>query len=384
MAIEGPLKELGFQDVLQLLELARKTGILAIRSERLNDDAVVHFDRGDIVFAMRRRSTRRIGQLLLRAGKLTERELERALAIQQQNPGPRLAEILLEMGSVTEPTLKTYLRFQVEETIYDLMSWDEGRFRFDEEAELRLERVHVRVRVDALLMEGARRIDEWSRIEAKVPGATAVPVLAPATDEDSSPLRLRPEEWEVLAEVDGGRDIRRIAADLGRSTFDVAKIIHGLVATGVLRVHDGPIRAAEQELDARLAEAAALFEAGDVEAAGRRVVELQSEYRERPEPALLAGRVFTAQGRWRAATEAFARAVELDPLLIDAHYHLGYAASRVGDFARAVRAWEMFLRLAQDDDRRASVEAATNAVRALVDALNQESTLAHEAASAIG
>ena len=239
MAIEGPLKELGFQDVLQLLELARKTGILAIRSERLNDDAVVHFDRGDIVFAMRRRSTRRIGQLLLRAGKLTERELERALAIQQQNPGPRLAEILLEMGSVTEPTLKTYLRFQVEETIYDLMSWDEGRFRFDEEAELRLERVHVRVRVDALLMEGARRIDEWSRIEAKVPGATAVPVLAPATDEDSSPLRLRPEEWEVLAEVDGGRDIRRIAADLGRSTFDVAKIIHGLVATGVLRVHDG-------------------------------------------------------------------------------------------------------------------------------------------------
>lgn len=384
MAIEGPLKELGFQDVLQLLELARKTGILAIRSERLNDDAVVHFDRGDIVFAMRRRSTRRIGQLLLRAGKLTERELERALAIQQQNPGPRLAEILLEMGSVTEPTLKTYLRFQVEETIYDLMSWDEGRFRFDEEAELRLERVHVRVRVDALLMEGARRIDEWSRIEAKVPGATAVPVLAPATDEDSSPLRLRPEEWEVLAEVDGGRDIRRIAADLGRSTFDVAKIIHGLVATGVLRVHDGPIRAAEQELDARLADAAALFEAGDVEAAGRRVVELQSEYRERPEPALLAGRVFTAQGRWRAATEAFARAVELDPLLIDAHYHLGYAASRVGDFARAVRAWEMFLRLAQDDDRRASVEAASNAVRALVDALNQESTLAHEAASAIG
>ncbi len=383
MAIEGPLKEFGFQDVLQLLVLARKTGVLTVRSERLNDDAVVHFDRGDVVFAVRRRSPRRLGQLLIRAGKLTERELERALEIQRRNPGSRLADILLEMGSVTEPTLQKYLRFQLEETIYDLMSWDEGRFRFDEDVDLRLERVHVRVRVDELLVEGARRIDEWSRIEAKVPGATSVPALAPVMGEDGSPLRLRPEEWEVLAEVDGERDIRQIAADLGKSTFDVAKIVYGLVAIGVLRVHDGPLRAAEQELDARLAEAAALLESGDLEAAGRRVVELQAEYADRPEPALVAGRVFAAQGRWRAATEAYARAVELDPLFIEGHYHLGYAASRVGDFTRAVRAWDTFLRLARDDERRAAVEAASNAVRTLVEALNQESAQAHESVTAI-
>ena len=60
MAIEGPLKELSIQDVLQLLALANKTGVLTVRSDRLNDEAIVHFSDGAIVFAVRRRSTRRL------------------------------------------------------------------------------------------------------------------------------------------------------------------------------------------------------------------------------------------------------------------------------------------------------------------------------------
>src|SRR5690606_24243168 len=74
MAIEGSLRELGFQDVLQLLELARKTGVLTLTTERRDDDAEVHFDAGQIVFARRRKSQRRLGQQLIRSGKLTERE----------------------------------------------------------------------------------------------------------------------------------------------------------------------------------------------------------------------------------------------------------------------------------------------------------------------
>ena len=103
MAIEGPLKELSIQDVLQLLDLAKKTGVLTVRSDRWNDEAIVHFSKGEIVFAVRRRSTRRLGQLLMRAGKLTQRELDRALEIQRTNPTRRLAEILLEMGSIERP-----------------------------------------------------------------------------------------------------------------------------------------------------------------------------------------------------------------------------------------------------------------------------------------
>ncbi|HEY8375807.1 MAG TPA: DUF4388 domain-containing protein, partial [Nannocystis sp.] len=123
MAIEGSLRDLAFQDVLQLLELARKTGVLTVMTERGDDDAEVHFDAGEIVFARRRNSQRRLGQQLIRSGKLTERELQRALELQRANPSQRLAWILLEMGSVSREELERHLRFQIEEAVYEVMSW---------------------------------------------------------------------------------------------------------------------------------------------------------------------------------------------------------------------------------------------------------------------
>lgn len=371
MAIEGPLKELGIEDVLQLMELSRKTGILTVRSEKRGDEAVIHFENGNIVFAMRRRSMRRLGQQLLRTGKLTERELERALELQRQNPGQKLGQILLEMGSVKEEELRRQLHFQIEESIYDLMAWDEGHFRFEETTEVSQDYM-FRVRVESLLMEGARRIDEWSRLEPKIPSLDVVPALVAEETADGKPLDLHPDEWEVLAEIDGERDLRQIAANLGRSSFDVAKIVYGLVSTGIVEVHDRPTRGTQQQLSAGIQQIRDLLAKNDHEGAARLAAELEAIYPERSELALYAGQALAAQGRMRAATEAFSRAVGLDPLLAPAHYALGFAAAHIGELERAERAWDAYLRLAGKDDRARVVKDGLTAVRTLKDILGQE------------
>lgn len=366
MPIEGPLNELSLQDVLQLLELANKTGVLTIRSERLNDEAIIHFTRGAIVFAVRRRSTRRLGQLLIRAGKLTQREVDRALELQRLDPTRRLAEILLEMGSVSEEELEHQLRFQMEETIYEVMPWDEGHFRFEERSEMTEQRLLARVRVESLLMEGARRIDEWARLEAKVGGPDTVPVLASSSEPDYTPLDLRSHEWEVLAEVDGERDIRQIAADLGRSAFDVAKAVYGLMSTGVLDVTERQARIPELELEGTRAAVEKLLQSGRIDEAQKLAGQLEKSYPERADLVLLAGRTLVAQQRMRAATESFSRAVGLDPLSPEAHYQLGFAAIRTGDLERANRALETYLRLVPDGESRQLTEQALSALRALM------------------
>jgi cytochrome c-type biogenesis protein CcmH/NrfG len=372
MAIEGPLKELSIQDVLQLLELARKTGVLTVRSDLHGDEAIVHFDRGTIVFAVRRRSPRRLGQLLLMAGKLTQRELDAALEIQRQDPSRRLAEVLLEMGSVTEQELEAQLRFQMEETIYELMAWDEGYFRFEERTDVSTQTIVARVRVDSLLMEGARRIDEWTRLESKVPSPEAVASLSPADERETAVLELRPDEWEVLAEVDGEKDLRQIAANVARSTFDIAKIIFGLVSLGVVQVQEKRQRMPEREMYAAVQQVEALIGSGDLEEAARLAGELETANPERAELALLAGRTLAAQGRMRAATEAFTRAVGLDPLSADAHYHLGFAAVRTGELLRAAAAWETFVRISPNGSRRRVVNDALSALLALNEILIKE------------
>src|SRR5689334_17803691 len=84
MPIEGPLKELGLHDVFQLLDLSRKTGIMRVTSHLRNNEGMVGFDGGAIIYAEIRSSPVRIGELLVRAGRITEEELERARALQQQ------------------------------------------------------------------------------------------------------------------------------------------------------------------------------------------------------------------------------------------------------------------------------------------------------------
>ncbi|HSJ24403.1 MAG TPA: DUF4388 domain-containing protein [Longimicrobiales bacterium] len=374
MAIEGPLSELSIQDVLQLLELAHKTGVLTVRSDRLNDEAICHFIRGAIVFAVRRRSTRRLGQLLIRAGRLTQRELDRALEIQRSDPTRRLAEILLEMGSVSEEELEQQLRFQMEETIYEIMPWDEGYFKFEERAELGEQRLLARVRVDSLLMEGARRIDEWTRLESKSLGPDAVPALAEGSDRDATPLELRSEEWEVLAEIDGERDIRQLAADLGRSSFDVARTVYGLVSTGVLEVSEGNGRIPELELQRAVAEVESFLDDGRLQEAQKLASQLETSYPERAELAILSGRALVAQQRMRAAAEAFARAVSLDPLSSEAHFRLGFAAVRTGELERAMQAWEVFLRLTPHGEQRQLAAQALAALRALSQSVSRAMT----------
>jgi hypothetical protein len=97
----------------------------------------------------------------------------------------------------------------------------------------------VKVSTESLLMEGARRIDEWSRMMDRVPDATVVPRLAPLTDGPQSFIDLLPREWEVLSLIDGEENLRHLAIELAISEFDVARIIYGMLTTGLIELAKG-------------------------------------------------------------------------------------------------------------------------------------------------
>src|SRR5881296_2833670 len=230
MAIEGPLRELGIHDVFQLLDLSRKTGTLRVTSELRHNEGKVYFDNGVVVSAEIRSNPHPLGALLLRTGKIAEADLERARDMQQrQGDKHRLGEILVTLGAITPRELERQVRFQVEEVVFEVMSWREGYFSFNEGplTDLPAEAA-VRIPTEALLMEGARRIDEWSRIEGRIPHLGVVPMLAPPQEASEGELDLLPHEWEMLAMINGVRDVRAIASELGRSDFEVAKTLFGL------------------------------------------------------------------------------------------------------------------------------------------------------------
>ena len=297
MAIEGPLRELGIHDVFQLLDLSRKTGVLRVSSELREDEGVVLFDNGRVVQA-----TIRSRPPAEEAEALSERELDRKR------------------------------RLQIQQAVFELMSWSEGFFSFEDRPRGEMPvNSRVSVSTESLLMEGARRIDEWSRIADIIPNVEVIAELAPVEeDRDGAMLDLLPHEWQVLTMIDGTRDLRSIADALPRDEFDVARIAYGLATTGVITVRP-PSRI--------------------------------ETHRSGAESLLASARALTRAGRHADAFGELRRAVQEDPLTPRVHLDFGCAAARIGDFASARASWEHVLRLTPDD-------AVGTRAREALDALN--------------
>ena len=311
MALEGPLKEFHIQDVFQLLDLGRKTGVLRVTSELRQTTASVSFDQGKVVAATLGKNPQRFGARLVRMGKVSAKDLDRALALQEKGDNRRLGDILVSLGAISRRELDRQLKAKMEETILELLGWTEGHFRFEEGAPSEtLVENPVRIPTEGLLMESARRLDEWSRIEAKVPHLRVVPRLPPPETPAGGKLDLVPFEWEVLAAVDGQRDLHALADTLGRSEFEVARTIYSLAAAGVVVLDNGA----------------------------------PSDAAEHSNP-LAPVRQALGKGEFESATALVQEILHTDPLLPEAHRLLGLCQAGTGRFRSAADTWKGWSRL---------------------------------------
>jgi hypothetical protein len=368
MAIEGPLRELGLHDVFQLLDLSRKTGVMRVTSHLRSNEGFVAFDGGAIVYAEIRSNPLRLGTFLVQAGRITEQDLERARALQEREQGARrLGQVFVAMGLIGQRELQRQVERHVAESVFELLSWQEGFFSFTEGPLAGVPAdAMVRIRTESVLMEGARRIDEWSRIEHHIPHVGVVPTLAPVTDGEASQLDLLPAEWEVLAEVDGSRSVQAIARDLARSEFEVARTLFGLVATGVVVLAEGSGERAARpsaggDAGALVAAAEVRLAAGDAAAAREAAQAALALAPGEARAHVVAARAQLQEGRVTEAADSARRAARLDPQLAEARRWLGVALAAGGRFAEAVEQFVQWERLATPATPAAEREAVAGA-----------------------
>lgn len=317
MPLEGPLHELGIHDVFQLLDLGRKTGTLRISDAPRGRSGVICVERGAVVNAAVDGTAFDLGAVLLRAGRITLEEYREAGRRREAGDPRGPGRLLVALGAVSLREVERQLRRHVEETVFELMGWSDGYFLFeDAPCGLPATEVPVRIPIEVLLMEGARRIDEWSRMASLVPDMGVVPSFRLDLPPETT-LDLTPFEWEVLAAVDGHRSAAEVAAAVGSGEFEAARALFGLASGGVIVLsRPGPDRGAPV--------VAALLEAG---------------------------RVHFAAGRFEAAADAFREALARDPGMLAAERWLGRAEAARGRFAEALACWERW-----DDPARLSLE----------------------------
>lgn len=178
MAFQGSLKELPLPDIIQLVSVSGKTGVFSLRR---NGEAP--------------------GEIYLRGGQIVHAFIG---------------------------------ELQGEEAMYELAIWPEGEFVFTPGKETT--QTTIQKSNTNLLMEAARRIDEWQILSKRIPSTRLVPVFTQQTATTS--VSLTPQEWHVICKIDERRSIEEIAIGLAMSPFELCKILYGLITSGLVGLNE--------------------------------------------------------------------------------------------------------------------------------------------------
>ncbi len=305
MAIKGSLKEASLADVCQLLSMGQKTGCLSITDR--SRFGQIFFERGRITYARIVNRRDRIGDLLVRDGRLSDQALREVLDAQAREPDRRLGDLLVEGGHVSRDDLTNMVRLQIEEAIYHLFTWSRGSFFFEVDERPDFADILVSINPESLLLEAARRIDEWSLIEKKIPTLDLLFEVEADRLREAS-LDLTPEQEQIIPLLDGRLCVQEIADDTGLGEFEVGKALFGLIQAGF--AHRVGKRAESEGGPGREGEA----------------VERQN-----------LGIAFFRAAMFEDAAREFGRVLELTPGDATARYHLALIALRNGRQREALR-----------------------------------------------
>lgn len=259
MALEGTLRDFSLADILQLISLQHKTGLLTVRSP--GDTVTLGFVDGQLVTAesSAQRLDTRLGTVLVKTRRLSAESLQRALEMQAQTL-QRLGFILLRNGFCSAQDLRDGLDIQIRRIAYGLFRWTDGDYVFEQTDHVDYDPESTTpIAVERLLMEGARMLDEWPIVEKVVWSLDLVyqrilvaqPVI-PAEDEDEveviddttvakrtrdkrlDPIRVSRAEWSVYELVDGQRTVAETNELAFLSEFDGCKAFFDLVSRGLI------------------------------------------------------------------------------------------------------------------------------------------------------
>jgi hypothetical protein len=208
------------------------TGRVAFRKD--DYEKVVYFDQGRPVFASSNEPGDRMGELLVREGKITASQYERCQVHVEQS-GRRMGEILVDFGYLKRRELLPAVRRHVEDIIYSLFGWDRGHYHVTAEPNASSERIRLSRHPASLILEGIRRKLDRTALEKSVGPASTV-VEVPDRERLGGIINtgdLAAEERAALAAFDGQADLAQVARSTGLDLADVLPLAWGLVVLGL-------------------------------------------------------------------------------------------------------------------------------------------------------
>lgn len=247
MALEGTLDVLRLPEVLQMVSMQQKTGILTVQGE--SDIIAVSFLRGQVVAADALNQTveEGLGQVLASEGLVRPEDFQRVSA-EHATGGQRLVELLVGRNLLGRDQVLEALRLQTYRLLLQVLRWEAGEFKFYSGEEVSFEDGFHPISVEELLIRSVGDLGDHSdddeveppRLESayqRVAGTTQIKIFGEDGDgplQDASALWLAPAEKALLQRLDGMRPAGQIGRDVGLDPYQVLYALYRLLQAGLV------------------------------------------------------------------------------------------------------------------------------------------------------
>jgi hypothetical protein len=233
--MQGSLSEFRLSEILQLVAVQQKTGLL--RLVRGSQVVTFYFDHGTLVATRDRRHTSHDPLLdyLGRTGWL-QPEMVSLLRARLESAREDLLDMLVEERFLGEDEVEIVLADLAQELVHQAFAWRDGTYQFvgGDEALAGLRR-RLQFKIDSLLMEAARRADEWPRLQEKLPGGDVIVDLAHPPSAD-----LGDRAYGVLSQITGATRLGDLVRRARVPEFETYEIVSQGVDAGLVRVLERP------------------------------------------------------------------------------------------------------------------------------------------------
>jgi hypothetical protein len=249
MALKGNLRNFSTTQLLNLINLARKTGTLKIyegiptgEKDALGDPkydpgderAHVSFREGKLIFATMGSQDGNLASVLHKAGKLNDRQATVIKERAGNTSDKALALLLMQANYVTQADIVTSVQQHTLDIVYDLLLWSDGPFLFSDDEQPGEDRITVPIDLENVIIEGTRRMRELEQLNDELPNLDFALKFPEDPGDKFKGIHLSVEEWRVVSFVNPKNSIRQIAKANNMSDMEIRRIVYGLLQAGLV------------------------------------------------------------------------------------------------------------------------------------------------------
>lgn len=229
--LKGNTKDISLAKMLVLLNRSRKTGTLSVSNGSITKN--IYLNMGDVIFASSTYADDRLGEMLLKAGKITIEQYDKSVGILITS-GKKLGAILVKFGYLTPKELFWGLKYQVNEIIQSMFLLEDAGYEFREGGIPAQEVIALKMSMGNLIYAGINRITNWTRIRNDMPDTDSVLKLTEDPLSLFQDIELSPQDKKILSLVDSKRTIKEIIESSWLGSFEALRILYVLWSIGMI------------------------------------------------------------------------------------------------------------------------------------------------------